>query len=349
MVASQAVGDALDRSERLVHMLAEDIVLRLHELQPEVQAHLLEQIGQRRSRWMPALRAASSEPGLPARLEAARCLDIVGDREDIRPLRRLVRELRLTGPDALLGRGLARRLADRVEIEDLGRTVVIVGASEIPGGDIRRKVLALLVYLLTRHGFSAARDQILDALWPDHEPSDALNSLNQTLYFLRRVFEAKFHEDSSPGYVHHGSDVIWLDPELVTSRSARCRSLLAAAAKDRSAAIVDELSATYVAPFALDFAYEDWAAIYRDMLHASYLEIIERAVLEDIDAGSYEHALELAGRAVEVGPNAEALHVLLIRLCRRMGAHAAAAERYAVYSNMLREDLGIEAPPLDQV
>ena len=30
--------------------------------------------------------------------------------------------------------------------------------------------------------------------------------------------------------------------------------------------------------FALDFEYEDWATPYRDWLHASFLEVIERAV-----------------------------------------------------------------------
>ncbi len=50
-------------------------------------------------------------------------------------------------------------------------------------------------------------------------PRSPVNSLNQTLYFLRRVFEEDYSEDLSPGYVHHDSDVIWLDRELVTSRS----------------------------------------------------------------------------------------------------------------------------------
>ena len=39
---------------------------------------------------------------------------------------------------------------------------------------------------------SSTRDQVLDALWPDLEPLVAVNSLNQTVYFLRRVFESTF-------------------------------------------------------------------------------------------------------------------------------------------------------------
>ena len=38
------------------------------------------------------------------------------------------------------------------------------------------------------------------------------------------------------------------------------------------------LVGAYTGRFALDFEYEEWAAPYRDWLHASYLEIVERAV-----------------------------------------------------------------------
>ena len=73
---------------------------------------------------------------------------------------------------------------------------------------------------------SATRDQVLDALWPDLDPEVAVNSLNQTVYFLRRVIEEDYSDDLSPGYVHHDSDVVWLDPELVSSRSVACRNLI---------------------------------------------------------------------------------------------------------------------------
>ena len=58
---------------------------------------------------------------------------------------------------------------------------------------------------------SSTRDQVLDALWPELDPMDALNSLNQTVYFLRRVLEERYVDDLSPGYLHHDSDLIWLD------------------------------------------------------------------------------------------------------------------------------------------
>ena len=100
----------------------------------------------------------------------------------------------------------------RLQVEDQGRVSITVGGRDIAGTSVRRKVLALLCFLLTKAEMSATRDQVLDALWPELDPEIAINSLNQTLYFLRRVFEEQYSEDLSPGYVHHDSDVIWLDP-----------------------------------------------------------------------------------------------------------------------------------------
>jgi DNA-binding SARP family transcriptional activator len=48
---------------------------------------------------------------------------------------------------------------------------------------------------------AAARDQVVDVLWTDQDPAAASNSLNQTVYFLRRVFEPSYVEDLSPGFV----------------------------------------------------------------------------------------------------------------------------------------------------
>ena len=145
--------------------------------------------------------------------------------------------------------------------------------------------MALLCFLLTRPRFAATRDQVMEALWPEFDPADALNSLNQTVYFLRRVFETNYKDDLSPGYLHHESDVVWLDWELVTSRSRRCLDLIRSMPPEPAPNDVDELAAAYQGLFALDFAYEEWAADYRTSLHSSYLQIIEKAVASDTATG----------------------------------------------------------------
>jgi DNA-binding SARP family transcriptional activator len=204
----------------------------------------------------------------------------------------------------------------------------------------------MLCFLLSRPRFSATRDEVIDALWPDLSPDVAVNSLNQTVYFLRRVFEPSYAEDVSAGYVHHNSDVLWLDSELVSSRSSICLAILDLIGSDADPANVNRLSEEYTDRFALDFAYEEWAVPFRTSLHVAYLEVIEAAVTRDMASGHEDRAIDLARRAIDRDPAVESLELALVRLYRTTGAHAAAAEQYAHYAAVLKEELGVEAPPL---
>ncbi len=300
-------------------------------------------------RWRFVLRRRVSETSAEGSLAAARLLETIGQKQDVQLLRSFARLHRRQPGVSNLGRTLARRLADPVVVEDQGRVAMVVGERNISGSTIRRKVLALLCFLLTRPGLSSTRDQVLDALWPDLDPPDAVNSLNQTVYFLRRVIEERYVDDLSPGYLHHDSDLIWLDPELISSRSNECRMLIQALPVEPTPDQVATLVETYHGRFALDFEYEEWAAPYRDWLHASYLEIVERAVTRDLETGHFDRGIKLARRAMDIDPDADNIEVSLIRLYHASSAHNAAAEQYAHYANSVRDQLGIEPPTLNSL
>jgi DNA-binding SARP family transcriptional activator len=276
-------------------------------------------------------------------------LDLVGSSDDVTLLRAAARTARAGSPERAIGKALARRVAPRIFVEDQGRVAVVVGDHRVEGHSLRRKVLALLCFLLTRSGFAATRDEALDALWPDLEPEISINSLNQTVYFLRRVFEPDYAESTSPGFVHFDSNVLWLDGELVASRSQQSAALIREAEGGDSADAVDKLADQYVGRFALDFAYEEWAIPYREALHAAYLQVIEAAIAVDIGAGRFERGIRLARAALGVDRLAEGLEISLVRLYRLSGAHAAAHEQYAHYAALLRDELGVEPPPLEAV
>ena len=276
---------------------------------------------------------------------AAGLLEVIGESEDVRRLRLFGRAQRLGGTP---GRALARRLAPRVFVEDLGRVRIQVGARIVEGSEVRRKALALLCLLVSRERFSATREQVLESLWPDLDPSSALNSLNQTVYFLRRVFEPTYREDESPGYLRLDGETMWLDADLLDSSSRRCRDLIRVVSRDLDPALVSELADLYRGRFALDFAYEDWAAPYRGNLHAAYLRVIEQAIRLDSNTGQFTRAIAIAEQAASVEPESEDVQVALIRLYRLAGAFAAASEQYGHYASSL-EAMGVEVPTLDVV
>jgi DNA-binding SARP family transcriptional activator len=352
-VVSEDVNAGLRRIARqgsvYLSVSAEVLIRELHNLDDASMTLIANEADNRPDRWRDSVRRAAADDRSPNRAQAARILDRIGGAEDIPLLRSVARGSRKSRVDSALGRGLARRLAAKVTVEDQGRVEIHVGAAIIPGTTLRRKVLAMLCFLLTRTRFSATRDEIVDALWPEMAPDVAINSLNQTVYFLRRVFEPSYAEDISAGYVHHDSDVLWLDPDLIRSRSRACHDLIDRLGPSPSPEEVDSLSQLYLGRFALDFSYEDWAVPYRDALHVAYLHVIEAAVNRDLETGHHDRGIRLARRALAIDPDLESLELSLLRLYRVTGAHSAAAEQYSHYAAYLREELGVEPPPLSSL
>ena len=345
----EALNRIVEDHQSVLSVWAERVCERLADLSHDLLTVVQNEATLRPERWRPPLRRGMAS-GLPAnRIACARLLDQIGTHEDIPPLRALSRELRKHGASPLLGKGLARRLAPRVFVEDLGRAQVWVGDRLVPQGEIRRKVLGLLCFLISKPTMSATREQAIEALWPDLDPQTAVNSLNQTVYFLRRVFEPIYNEDLSPDFVSQDSDMIWLAPELIASRSGRCRSLIKEAIRSPGPDVVARLLEEYRERFALDFNYDAWAEPFRDWLHGAFLEVCERAVQDDMRVGQFARGIDVARRALEIDPAAESIKVLLIRLCKQTGAHAAAAEHYGRYAAQVRDELGIEPPKLEEL
>jgi DNA-binding SARP family transcriptional activator len=323
-----------------ISMAAELVLQRLKDMSEEASAVIFEEAESRPWRWRASTRVLLVSNSPDDKKSAGRLLEAIGELEDVRRLREAARSMR-DRRASRFGYQLARRLADRVLVEDLGRLRVQVGERVVDGSEVRRKVLALLCLLVSKPRFTATRDEVIDSLWPDHDPSSALNSLNQTVYFLRRVFELDYADETSPGYVGQDGETIWLDSELIDSRSRRCLELIRAMPGPPTPEGAVSLASEYRGRFALDFAYEDWTSSYRDALHAGYLRVMEHAVRIDLDTGHFGRGTFLAERASEVDPEAEEIQVALIRLYRHSGAHAAAAEQYGHYAQTMR-DLGVE-------
>src|SRR5262249_36972640 len=125
------------------------------------------------------------------------------------------------------GTSLIRRLAPAVFVDDLGSISIAVGDRQVEGHTIRRKVLALLAFLVCQPGGSATPDQVLEAMWPDLDPDQGINSVHQTLYFLRRVFDPDYRTGRSAEYLHFDDDLIVVDRDLVDCASWHCRRVLA--------------------------------------------------------------------------------------------------------------------------
>lgn len=343
---SPSISIVPSKHAHILSVLADEITACTHVLDESAIEVVGREVESRPERWLTAIRR-EVENGTAAAVSNARLLELYGSAEDIPLLRKFSRSRRHRS-NSRIGDQLVKRHAKKVVVQDLGRVRIVVGGEILEGSRIRRKVLALLCFLLAQPDATANRDQVLDALWPDFDPSSANNSLNQTLYFLRRVLEPSYSEETSAGYVHFEGEVVWLDLDLMDSESRRLWRLLQTDQAITTWDQVAELVAAYKGRFAADFAYEEWSASYRDGLHAGVLEVAERWARGALSRGAIE-AIPILQRLLAVDPEASELEAILLRLYRDTGAPSAAAEQYGHYASVLRDGLGVEPPPLDEV
>ena len=349
-------GDLNEVSDAFAHAsamdllsAAEPIVRNLHRLGPPPPS-LRESVARWPQRWLPLLRLAVADPSDPAAAPAATLLDEFGELGDVRLLRRLSRTRLKAFRGSDLGRGLARRRSPRLIVHDLGQASFEIGPRKVPLSSIRRRAAGLLCFLLTRKGHLATRDQVLESLWPEVDPEAALNSLNQTLYFLRRDIEPGYNDDYSAQYAHFESDMVWLDRELVAAESVAFQEQVS-----RALAFPDDLDASasavalYRGRFAPEFEYEEWASGWRELLHGQYLHLAETLMGRLIRDGRLLEAADLAVAVLGVDATADHFERELIWLYGTLGARSAAAEQYGHYAEVQRTEYGVEPPTFDEV
>ena len=344
---SQAVIQASRESPVVLSMLAEPVLTRLNDLTSGALEIVIAEATRRPWRWRASTRRHLEAPESTERIRMATLLEAIGERQDIQRLRNADRGSR-DRRASKLGLGLARRLADPVLIDDLGRVRILSGSRIVEGSEVRRKVLALLCLLVSRSRFTSTREEVIDALWPENDPQSALNSLNQTVYFLRRVFEPDYSDETSPGYVGQDGETIWLDPDLVESRSGRCLDIIRTMPGDRTRRARSPWPPNTGVASPSTSPTRSGLGRIATRLHAAYLRVMERAIRIDLNTGHLDRGTFIAERAAEIDPEAEEIQTALIGLYQLSGAHAAAAERYAHYERSMR-DLGLDPVPFTEV
>jgi DNA-binding SARP family transcriptional activator len=108
---------------------------------------------------------------------------------------------------------------------------------------------------------------LLDSLWPDRDPTSAVNNLHQALHIARRALAGNA---SSDGWLELRDDVVSLNADGLVDVDVRRFEQLAALA--RSSGNLTDLRAAvaaYTGDLLPEDRFEDWAARPREELRAS--------------------------------------------------------------------------------
>lgn len=349
---SQAMRIAIDKAtgsgEGALLEAAEAVAYGL-DLLDDVPQSVRSSIERFPRRWLPTLRRQLDRGRTAGAVVAARLLSEYGETADGPRLQAFERTYLRRSEASRLAKALAVRVSAPLRVQDLGPVTLTVGPRQTLLTQARRKAAALLSYLVTRPHMSATREQVLNDLWPDSTPEAAANSLNQTLYFLRREIDPWYEEEVAADYVHYRSELVWLDSRLVTADSITFDKAVAAlrTSTDPDAAMMAiEL---YKGRFAPEFEYEEWAISWRDRLHSRYLSLVEQTGLALVERRRTREAIEVLHRALAIDSNAIEFERRLVALYASVGARAAAVEQYRHFAAACRTDLGVEPPPFELV
>jgi DNA-binding SARP family transcriptional activator len=232
-------------------------------------------------------------------------------------------------------------LAD-LRIELLGGFRVTVGTRLVPEAAWgRRKPAALLKLLALAPGHRLHREQLMEALWPELDPSAAAANLRKALHYARRALDG----DDGVSLIASVSEVLSLPPEGLWVDVDAFLAAVAHARRTGDPSGYAQASDLYGEGLLPEDRYDEWAIERRDELHFEFLTILEEfaAMLEA--RGDLDGAARAVRRVVAAEPLREQAHSWLIRLHALAGRRGEALREYENLRELLAAELGAEPSP----
>jgi DNA-binding SARP family transcriptional activator len=244
-------------------------------------------------------------------------------------------------------RVLIQRGAPRVFIRSFGALAIHRGSWSSPPSIIgRRRIRLLLGLLVANYDGGLTRDQAIDVLWPDADPASAINSLNQSVFQLRRLIEPSYREGESAQYIISNVDAVQLNRELVVTDLAVLRQLRAELRSPASLAhrtemihqLVDLIRGEYLA----DLKYEDWVSQAQMSVHSEVRATLLPVALGEVLAGGDEWAFKAGCALVSLDAYDEEAHIAMVRHLSASGRRSQARTLAHGFAERLRTELDEE-------
>ena len=232
---------------------------------------------------------------------------------------------------------IIQQQAPRLFLRGFGQLLVHRGGWNARGVGVPKRRLRLLLSLLVAHaGEQLPREVVLDTLWPDSDPGAAVNSLNQSIFQLRRLLDPEYRDGVSPPYVTSTIESVALNPDLTRTDLDEFRRRLRGLTdpfNGGGGAALDMIRGEYLA----DARYAEWAEPIRGRVHAEL-----RASLMTMLRGDDQIALRAADTLIELDPFDETAHIARWHALATAGRRAAARSASAAFIKRYRDELADE-------
>jgi predicted ATPase/class 3 adenylate cyclase len=221
----------------------------------------------------------------------------------------------------------------------LGPLDALDGARHVAlGGRKRRAVLAVL---LLHPNETLESERLIDELWGESPPANALKTLQVHVSRLRKELAPEVLVTREHGYELQ-LDVDELDANRFEGLLEDARGELAAGNPDRALAALERSLALWRGPPLADLAYEPFAQTEIARLEDLRVAAIEHLIEAKLALGRHGEVIGQLEQLVEEHPYREALRAQLMLALYRADRQADALQAYQDARRQLVEDLGIE-------
>lgn len=211
----------------------------------------------------------------------------------------------------------------------------------------KKRVRLLLGVLAARAHTTLTRDMAVETLWPDADADAGINSLNQTVFQLRRFIDPTYKGGDSPEYVISTADQVALNPDLVLTDLGEVRRLdrrLPEADWSRRQAAAKRAIALVRGEFLADLRYEEWTVTQQLAIHEEVRERLLPIALAANNDYEPEVSAMAASALTSLDPYDEAAVLALADSLARTGRRVAARDLIVTFAQRLRAELDDDVP-----
>jgi DNA-binding SARP family transcriptional activator len=203
---------------------------------------------------------------------------------------------------------------------------------------------ALLAALLLREGRTATAAELIDALWGEEPPSQALAAVRTYASRLRKVLGAGVLVSESGGYAVRGLGEGALDLTAAQEWAARAEKARSAGDLCRAREVLGRALALWDGE-ALAGVPGPYAEAQRVRLEEWRLQLLESRLDMDLEQGCHAEAVSELTALTAAHPLRERLRELLMLALYRSGRQAEALAVYADTRRLLADELGVDPRP----
>ncbi|WP_327709479.1 NB-ARC domain-containing protein [Streptomyces sp. NBC_00464] len=215
------------------------------------------------------------------------------------------------------------------------------GGETLPSGSPQQR--ALLTALLLRGGRTATAAELIDAIWGEDPPSQALAAVRTYASRLRKTLGPLTLASDSGGYAMRiGPEA--LDLSVAQDRAADAEKARASGDRCRARTLLNEALALWDGE-ALASVPGPYADYQRSRLEEWRLQLTETRLDLDLEVGCHAEAVSELTALTAAHPLRERLRELLMVALYRSGRQAEALAVYADTRRLLAEELGVDPRP----